>query len=367
MQTKVTLYKRTSNGAAQQWTIVQEGDQYYTIEGQVDGKMTQSTPTVAKPKNVGKKSETSGAVQAALEANAKIKLKLDKGYVYDLAEIDTADTFEPMLAKKYKECFKKIKFPCAVQPKFDGVRSNVDKKKGQLSREGRPQVSSPHILQYMQNILTDNVVFDGELYNHKLKENFNEIISLARASKPTAEDLKASADMLEYHIYDIFLKDEPDMLFFDRIKLLEQKLQYQHPCLVFCETIICNNEAELDAAYERFLSEGYEGMMVRNNMPYQQKRTDHLLKRKEFQDAEFEILDIIEGDGNRSGMMGRIVLKISDTVTCKSSALGNQAHFTELLVNKDKYIGKMATVKFQNYTPDGSLRFPTIKAIRGYE
>lgn len=367
MQTKITLYKRTSNGAAQQWTIVQENDQYYTIEGQVDGKLTQSTPTVAKPKNVGKKSETSGAAQALLEANAKVKLKLDKGYVYDLADIDLADTFEPMLAKKYKECKKKIKFPCAAQPKFDGVRSNVNIKTGQLSREGRPQVSAPHILKNLIPVLSENIVFDGELYNHELKYNFNEIISLARATKPTPEDLAASERMLQYHIYDIFLKDEPDMLFFERYEYLKLKLTGLHPSLVICETVICENEADLDAAYERFLEEGYEGMMVRNNVAYQQKRTDNLLKRKEFQDEEFEILDIIEGDGNRSGMMGRIVLKIDENKTFKSSALGNEAYFRELLVNKDKYIGLMATVKFQNYTPEGKPRFPTVKAIRNYE
>jgi len=367
MITTVTLYKRTSNGAAQQWSIVHEGDQYYTIEGQVNGKLTQSTPTVAKPKNVGKKSETSGGAQALLETNAKIKLKLDKGYVYNLEDIDLADNFEPMLAKKYNECKKKIKYPCAAQPKFDGVRSNVNIKTGQLSREGRPQVSAPHILVNIKPILTDNVVIDGELYNHELKHNFNEIISLARSTKPTAEDLAASEKMLQYHIYDIFLKDQPDMLFFDRYEILKQKLNGLHPSLVICETVICNNEAELDAAYERFLEEGYEGMMIRNNVAYQQKRTEHLLKRKEFQDEEFEILDIIEGDGNRSGMMGRIVLKIDEDKTFKSSALGNEAYFKELLVNKDKYIGLMATVKFQNYTPEGKPRFPTVKAIRNYE
>jgi DNA ligase-1 len=370
MITKQTLYKLTSTGAIQEWTIVQDGDQYYTVSGQKDGKMVTSKPTICKPKNVGKKSETSGVQQAISETNSKIKLKLDEGYVYDINDVKvSAENFSPMLAKEYNKFKHKVKFPCAAQPKFDGVRSNVDLENGQLSREGRPQVSAPHLLEAVKPILTANVVIDGELYNHELKYDFDRIISLARRSKPTAEDLAESARDLQYHVYDIFLKDEPDMLFFDRIKLLAQKVvSLNNPSIVICETIICNNEAELDAAYDKFLEAGYEGMMIRNNVSYQQKRTENLLKRKEFQDAEFEILDILEGQGNRSGMAGTLLLKLNENGdTFNSSAIGGEAYYKELLTNKDKYIGKLATVKFQNYTPGGVPRFPTIKAIRDYE
>lgn len=369
MQTKVTLYSRTSTGAIQEWTIVQENDQFYTVEGQHGGKMTQSKPTVCVPKNVGKKSETSGAQQALLETNSKIKLKLDKGYVYDINEIDASDAFSPMLAKEYGKFKHKIKYPCAVQPKFDGVRSNVTLTNKQLSREGRPQLSAPHLFEAVKPFLTDNVVLDGEIYNHDLKHDFDRIISLARKSKPTTEDMIESSKVLQYHMYDLFLKDEPEMMFFDRIKILEQKLiSYNHPALVLCPTYIVNSEAELNQRYEEFLEAGYEGMMVRNNVPYQQKRTDSLLKRKEFQDAEFQILDIIEGHGNRSGMAGTLLLKLNENGdTFNSSAIGGEEYYKELLINKDKYIGKLATVKFQNYTPAGVPRFPTIKAIRDYE
>lgn len=369
MQTKVTLYSRTSTGAIQEWTIVQENDQFYTIEGQHGGKMTQSKPTVCLPKNVGKKSETSGAQQALLETNAKIKLKLDKGYVHDINEVDASDKFEPMLAKEYSKFKHKIKFPCAVQPKFDGVRSNTTLANKQLSREGRPQLSAPHLFEAVKPFLTDNVVLDGEIYNHELKHDFDRIISLARKSKPTTEDLIESGKVLQYHLYDIFLKDEPDMLFFDRMKILEQKVKdLNNPMIVICPTYIVFNEVELDEIYEKFLELGYEGMMIRNNVAYQQKRTDSLLKRKEFQDAEFQILDIIEGVGNRSGMAGYMILKLNENGdTFKSTAIGGEAYYKELLTNKDKYIGKLATVKFQNYTPAGVPRFPTIKAIRDYE
>lgn len=363
------LYKRTSKGALQEWTIVQEGNQFYTIEGQVDGKLTTSKPTICAPKNVGKASETTGEQQALLEAQAKAKLKIDKGYVTDINEVDSSDAFTPMLAKEYSKFKHKIKYPCYAQPKFDGVRSNVSLSTGQLSREGRPQLSAPHLFEAIKPILTDNMVIDGEIYNHELKHDFDRIISLARKSKPTTEDLTESANVLQYHIYDIFFKDKPEMPFLERTTYISLLLStLNNPMLVMCPTYIINNEAELDEIYDKFLEMGYEGMMIRNNVPYQQKRTDNLLKRKEFQDAEFEILDILEGVGNRSGMAGTILLKLNDNGdTFNSTAMGGEDYYRELLTNKDKYIGKLATVKFQNYTPSGVPRFPTIKAIRDYE
>ena len=371
-ETKVTLYSKTSSGAIQEWTIVQSGDNFYTIEGQYGGKMTTSKPTICKPKNVGKISETTGEQQAISESISKIQLKLDKGYVYDMNDVHaSAEIFTPMLAKEYNKFKHKVKYPCAVQPKFDGVRSNTDIVNGQLSREGRSQLSAPHLFNMLKETLNanPNLVIDGEIYNHSLRDNFDQIISLARKSKPVESDFIESAKVLQYHIYDVFIKDQPDMLFFDRFKTLQDlDIWTTNPMLVLCPTHFISTEAELDLIYDKFLGMGYEGMMIRNNTPYAQKRSENLLKRKEFQDAEFEILDIIEGQGNRSGMAGTLLLKLNENGgTFNSAAKGGEAYYKELLLNKDKYIGKLATVKFQNYTPGGVPRFPTIKAIRDYE
>jgi hypothetical protein len=57
----------------------------------------------------------------------------------------------------------------------------------------------------------------------------------------------------------------------------------------------------LDTWYEQWLEKGYEGQIIRIDGPYEQKRTKLLLKRKEFVDSEFVVLDILEGVGNASG------------------------------------------------------------------
>jgi len=91
------------------------------------------------------------------------------------------------------------------------------------------------------------------------------------------------------------------------------------------------------------------------------KRSKHLLKRKEFQDREFKILDIVEGVGNKSGMAGNMVFKNHKGIEFHSNIKGNREYLKELLKNKNKLIGKSATVKYFNLTPDDEIpRFPYV-------
>jgi ATP-dependent DNA ligase len=68
----------------------------------------------------------------------------------------------------------------------------------------------------------------------------------------------------------------------------------------------------LDAAYANCLEEGYEGQMVRLDGPYEQKRSKLLLKRKEFQDAEYDLVRVDEGLGNWAGYGKKAVLRLPD-------------------------------------------------------
>ena len=50
-----------------------------------------------------------------------------------------------------------------------------------------------------------------------------------------------------------------------------------------------------------------------------------------------------------------------------SNVKGNFDYLKEVLDNKDYYIGKLATIKFFQLTPDGIPRFPYAIAFRDYE
>lgn len=366
-----TIYKRTSTGKVQEWTIEIDNDKYRTISGQVGGKSVESEWTTAKGKNLGKKNETSAADQALKEATAKRTLKLEKEYKEDATDVDQLTFPSPLLAKEYTEHKDKAIFPYWSQPKLDGVRCIINAQ-GMWSRNGKLIVSAPHIRASLGPIFErhPNLELDGELYNHKLKHNFDKIISLVRKTKPTAEELAESAEIVEYWIYDI-RDGEKD--FDERYDFMREELFIKgSPVFDYCklvQTIECTNQDGADALYAEYQADGFEGQMIRlKGAKYEFKRSANLLKRKEFMDDDFLILDITEGEGNRSGMAGYMSFETKEGKPFKANMRGGEEYYKELLVNKALRINKKkATVRFQNYTPDGIPRFPVVVAERDYE
>ena len=97
------------------------------------------------------------------------------------------------------------------------------------------------------------------------------------------------------------------------------------------ETLPCFDVDELDAAYERYLADNYEGQMVRMGGLYEHKRSKLLLKRKEFQDGEFPVIAIDEGNGNWAGYAKRAVLLLADGRHFGAGLRGTQAEMREIL------------------------------------
>ena len=98
--------------------------------------------------------------------------------------------------------------PTFIQPKLDGVRCLIQLENNVItaySRNGKKWKNIAHILMDLVPFFDKhpNVVLDGELYNHDLKEDFEKIISLVRKTKPTDEDRVESAEMVQFHCYDI--------------------------------------------------------------------------------------------------------------------------------------------------------------------
>lgn len=377
-----TLYKRTSTGKIQQWTVKIDGDSYWTESGQTDGKITKSTPTVAKPKNVGKSNETTPEEQAQLEAQAKWDLKARKDYFEDIAKIDTID-FKPTLAHNSEKHGHKLKGKTVMgSPKLDGVRCCI-KKEGAFSRTDKKFVSTKFIEDALEPFFEKypDAIIDGELYNHAYRDNFNHIISLCRREKNfTDEHWDQIKNDLQFHIFDF--PKVADLGFkapagerwhkgIDVMMKLEG-LDFPKGMIQFVDqSWIPNFDPESDffqTLYTLYLEQGYEGIMIKEaSSPYEMKRSHKLQKFKNFITEEFEILDVIEGEGNRSGMMGYFILKLPDGRTFKANSRGNEEYYTELLQNKEEYIGKQATHRFMNWTPDGVPRGGAVIAIRDYE
>lgn len=355
-----------------------EGNKFHTISGQQDGKKVTSAWTTCKGKNVGKSNESTPEEQALTEAKAKWVLKLDGDYKEDVKDIDIILFKSPMLAEDYvvkkkgkPDRIVELTYPVYVQPKLDGMRCIVNAK-GMWSRNGKPIVSSPHIREILQPVFDKypDIELDGELYNHELKDNFDELISIIKQTKPGPEELAKSLLMTQFHVYDY--RDDKENFGIRNEELWEMVTYLDDPAIVFVTTHYINNKDELDAVYDEFLEAGYEGQMIRTNTVYEFDRTMALLKRKEMITEEFKIVEVIEGKGNRAGMAGKVVVELKEPTTdgkttCEAGIKGGVAFYIRLLQNKDLVIGEEGTIEFQNYTPKGSLRFPKLLAIRNYE
>lgn len=235
--------------------------------------------------------------------------------------------------------------------------------KGIWSRQGKPIVSAPHIFKELKPVFDKHpeLVLDGELYTNRLSQDFNKLISLARQQKPTAADLKESEEYLQFWIYDVESMKSPEDTFEKRNQYLKKLLdeEVSSNMIVFVPTERVKNFDHLDELYQTYMEQGYEGQMVRiSSKPYENKRSKQLLKRKEFKEEEFTIVDIVEGEGNRSGMAGNILCKDSVGKQFGAGIQGDRDFYRQLLSTKTDLIGTLVSIKYQNLTPDGIPRFP---------
>ena len=368
------LYKRTKTGATQQWQITTLGDKFYTEEGLVNGKITQSKPTICKAKNIGRSNATTAVEQASAEALAKWTKKKEKGYTEDVDSIDNVDMhYEPMLAQKFEKYKTKITYPVFINAKLDGIRAVVSATKAQ-TRNGKEHKCIPHIQDALKPFFKEfpNAILDGELYNHELHDDFNKISSLVRKSKPTKEDLVEAKEIVQYHIYDcpVIGNLNESSTFYTRYKAMTKALKDivgQHSCIKLVDAIKVNNEAEVVLQHESLVERGYEGIIVRLDMPYENKRSKYLLKYKTFCDEEYDILNIREGKGNKTGMAAHADFVTKDGKSFTANIKGPHSWLKELLVRKEEAIGKVGTVKYFNLTPDGIPRFPYLIDINRWK
>lgn len=367
------LYKLDTKGSVRVWQVELEGNRYRVISGLVDGAKVTSDWQYAESKNVGKSNETDPVTQAQLEVEAMYtKQRAQGGYFDTIGDVENETYFKPMLAVKFKDIkswnFKKEGY--FSQPKLDGLRC-VARKSGLFSRNGKEIVSSPHIWKQLAPIwnLYPNLVIDGELYNHLFKEDFNSIQSLVNQKKPTLTDFKKSSELVEYHIYDF--SDGTNISFQDRIEkysaALKNKVlaEVDNHMIKFVPTTQVFSMEDIDQAYGEYLSDKYEGQMVRTDNAYENKRCKNLIKRKEFFDSEYKLVTIEEGTGNWAGKAKTVNCLLDNGVEFRATIKGTMEDLELMLLNRASYEGERAevTIRYPNLTPDGKPRFGVVTAF----
>lgn len=278
---------------------------------------------------------------------------------------------QPMLA--YKVGNKEVDWSEKVfmQPKLDGVRCVISKD-GAYSRTGKEWLNIHHITANLEPFFEKypDVVLDGELYNHELKDDFEKIISLVRKTKPQEGDRVESAGYVQFHCYDYIPGPAlRQAKFSSRIVWLEAELPVSY-CVKFVSTYEVNKyEEALNLHTDGFLASGYEGSILRLDRPYECKRSYNLQKFKDFHDTEATIIGYEAGKGKFTGLIGKFIMQDDGGIEF-GCPIGKGYNFDDrrkILENIHDYIGQRATFTYFERTKAGSYRHPLYKTLRNYE
>jgi ATP-dependent DNA ligase len=276
---------------------------------------------------------------------------------------------KPMLA--YPVSDKPIDYTKLVfmQPKLDGVRCLIQYDNNVVtaySRTGKEWKNIDHILQSLLPFFQENpnVILDGELYNHALRDDFEKIISCVRKQKPTAIDRAESSKLLQFHCYDVF---DDVVTFSNRTQWLQTNLKPTYGIKLVPTIFSITNQYQAHAYHDINLKDGYEGSILRLNTEYQCKRSHSLRKFKDFHDAEAVITDWVEGKGKRKGTIGKFMAIDADGNAFGMPVMDNFKKLQTMFKEMQGWVGKEATFTYFERTKAGSYRHPLFKAIRDYE
>ena len=288
---------------------------------------------------------------------------------------------KPMLA--YPVSDKPIDYtkPVFMQPKLDGVRcliqadridylTNLETgepvyKVTAYSRTGKEWLNIDHILQSLKPFFQANpdVILDGELYNHALKDDFEKIISCVRKTKPTDIDRAESRKLVQFHCYDIV---DETLDFQSRSIRLNTLLKPTYG-IKLVKTILTPTESQAKVNHARNLDAGFEGSILRTNDVYKCGRSWSLRKFKDFHDAEAVLTDWVEGKGKRKGTIGKFMAIDADGNTFGMPVMDNFKKLQTMFDEMKTWVGREATFTYFERTKAGSYRHPLFKAIRDYE
>ena len=279
---------------------------------------------------------------------------------------------KPMLA--YKVGNKPVDWSEKVymQPKLDGVRCVIQLDNNNEvvahSRTGKQFFNIAHITNSLHYFFTQHpdIVLDGELYNHDLRDDFEKIISLVRKQKPTPSDRSEAGKMIQFHCYD-YIETVMNQPYSYRMEQLATSDMYSYCVKHVYTTHITEDQASIQ--HQANLDEGYEGSILRLDKAYQQKRSYNLQKFKDFSDTEATIIGYVDGKGKRTGTLGKFIMQDDEGIEfgCPPGKGYTYKDLAHMLDNIGDYIGQRATFTYFERTKANSYRHPLFKTIRNYE
>lgn len=285
---------------------------------------------------------------------------------------------KPLLAHIYEPHRVDYSSGVWLQDKLNGVRA--------LSQDGyfqsRDQLPWPkdllqHLSSFMREMFPPDWILDGELYVHGWPL---QRINQAVAVNATVRGANKDTPFVQYHIFDrVSYQQNFEERYVENVCHDKYGLLSDNNPITFVRTRLVFNEWDANDFYATSIEQKYEGIMYRigdciYTTPKQEGRQGrrrylsdkhnrvwHMLKRKDWQDAEFNCIQVEEGEGKRSGMVGAFICEAGG-----GHFFGVGSGLTEaeaIYYYEHPPVGRKIKVKYLCLTSDGIPFNPTVIAV----
>lgn len=277
-----------------------------------------------------------------------------------------------LAASEIPNLYEDVKYPCYIQPKLDGIRCLA------IDGVAYSRKMKPIPNQYVQRVFKELNLhgLDGELMVHG---DFNSVQSAIMS-----EDGEPEFYLAVYDYWDSELSCKERMNIY-----ITKVLEINRPLFVKrVLTDIADTPEEAERAVVKYVAQGYEGGILRSlNGRYKQGRSTFkegfLLKLKSFHDSEAAVIGFEEKMSNentletdergyakrsskKEGMvpantLGSLQVDWNGVIFNIGSGFNDEQR-QDIWDNRDKYLGRLVTFKFQEIITDtGRPRFPIFK------
>jgi ATP-dependent DNA ligase len=297
-------------------------------------------------------------------------------------------TFSVQLAYPIEDRWDKIKYPCLAEIKADGVRCiavNDGEDVKFYSREGREFTSLKWLAkQVLQLQPGSRFVLDGEIDSIKFNPRnktavknkdgnwkFGQSLSMIKTEGTPEAEMQEHLALKVWDIldHDTFVNQQKSPPLKDRkIQLFAmfERIDRELPNLSLMESWVAHSKEDLMRYFAEARANGEEGIMVKDPQKnYEYKRSDAILKLKEFYTEDLWVVDVQEGEGKYSGAVGALICSNHRYSAKVGTGMDDDTRlelFVEHLAGRLK--GSWVEVSYQEVTADGSLRFPVFVNLR---
>jgi DNA ligase-1 len=274
-------------------------------------------------------------------------------------------TFDVQLAQKFEQKRVQGMSQIALEPKLDGIRCCAIVHNGKSVLYAR---SGKRISNFDDTIGTElaqlgDGFYDGEV----MGEDF---VALMRQAyrKEDVDVAKSYLSLFDFLPPEDWAAKKSTLSCAQRRMILEDRFlankENTPHILLINREIISPDPSLIEDLHHEYVSQGYEGVMIKDlNAVYKFGRGFEVMKVKSFHNLDLEVIRIEEGTGKFSDMCGSLIVNYNGVEVGIGSGLNDHLR-KKIWSAPNEYMGKIIEVRYQEMTPDGSLRFPTFVHFR---